>query len=71
MTGFSSPNPDDDEGQGFLRFLSGDYHGPKDEFNKILLEQGVKFATINKAIIKEIANADQTPSWNTDSFFNQ
>jgi len=72
MTGFSSPNPDDDEGQGFLRFLGGDYHAPGDETDAgVMFDQGAKFANINLQIITEIANADETPSWNTDSFFAQ
>ena len=69
MTGFSSPNPDDDEGQGFLRFLGGDYHAPNDETEQVLFDEGAKFARINHAIIEAVANADATPSWNPDSFF--
>ncbi|MEQ8406444.1 MAG: M28 family peptidase [Oceanicaulis sp.] len=69
MTGFSSPDAEDDEGQGFLRFLGGDYHGPGDEVSEVLFEEGAKFAEINMEIIREVANADETPSWNDDSFF--
>ncbi|MGJ3233243.1 MAG: M28 family peptidase [Oceanicaulis sp.] len=69
MTGFSSPDAEDDEGQGFLRFLGGDYHGPGDEIDQVLFEEGAKFAEINMEIIREVANADETPSWNEDSFF--
>ncbi|MEQ8434833.1 MAG: M28 family peptidase [Oceanicaulis sp.] len=69
MTGFSSPDAEDDEGQGFLRFLGGDYHGPGDEVDQVLFEQGAKFAEINMEIIREVANADATPAWNEDSFF--
>jgi len=72
MTGFSSPNTDDDEGQGFLRFLGGDYHGPGDEADAgVMFDQGAKFANINLQIINAIANADETPNWNEDSFFAQ
>ncbi|WP_440959417.1 M28 family metallopeptidase [Oceanicaulis sp. LC35] len=72
MTGFSSPNPDDDEGQGFLNFLGGDYHAPGDEADAgVMFDQGAKFANINLAIIDAIANADETPHWNEDSFFAQ
>ncbi|WP_439635141.1 M28 family metallopeptidase [Oceanicaulis sp.] len=72
MTGFSSPNPDDDEGQGFLNFLGGDYHAPGDEAdNGVMFDQGAKFANINLAIIEAIANSDETPHWNEDSFFAQ
>jgi Zn-dependent M28 family amino/carboxypeptidase len=69
MTGFSSPDEADDEGQGFLRFLGGDYHGPGDEVDQVLFEEGAKFAEINMEIIREVANASQTPAWNADSFF--
>ncbi len=69
MTGFSSPDAEDDEGQGFLRFLGGDYHGPGDEADAVLFEEGAKFAEINMEIIREVANADSTPAWNEDSFF--
>lgn len=72
MTGFSSPNPDDDEGQGFLNFLGGDYHAPGDETDAgVMFDQGAKFANINLAIIEAIANSDETPRWNEDSFFAQ
>lgn len=71
MTGFSSPDPEDDEGQGFLRFLGGDYHGPGDEADAgVLFEQGAKFARINYEIISSIANGDEAPTWNEDSPFN-
>lgn len=71
MTGFSSPNEEDDEGQGFLRFLGGDYHAPGDEADAgVMFDQGAKFARINYEIITSIANADESPSWNADSPFN-
>ncbi|MEO1040563.1 MAG: M28 family peptidase [Pseudomonadota bacterium] len=70
MTGFSSPDEADDEGQGFLRFLGGNYHTPTDDFTQtIRFDQGAKFARINLEIIDAIANAEETPSWNEDSFF--
>ncbi len=71
MTGFSSPDAEDDEGQGFLRFLGGDYHAPGDEADQVLFEEGAKFADLNLAIIRTIADADATPQWNADSFFAQ
>jgi hypothetical protein len=69
MTGFSSPDADDDEGQGFLRFLGGDYHAPGDEVEQVLFDEGAKFAELNMAIIEAVANADAARSWNEDSFF--
>ena len=70
MTGFSSPDPEDDEGQGFLRFLGGDYHAPGDEVDQVLFDQGARFAELNLAIINAVANDDATPRWRADSFFN-
>ncbi|PWE17507.1 aminopeptidase [Marinicauda salina] len=71
MTGFASPDPEDDEGQGFRRFLGGDYHGPGDEAIEGLVryDQGAKFARINYEIITAIADADERPRWNEDSYF--
>ncbi len=71
MTGFSSPDAADDEGQGFLRFLGGDYHGPGDEVDQVLFEEGAKFANLNYEIITTVANGDETPDWNSDSFFKR
>jgi hypothetical protein len=71
MTGFSSPDEEDDEGQGFLRFLGGDYHGPGDEADQVLFDEGAKFADLNLAIIRTIADSDETPAWNANSFFAQ
>ena len=70
MTGFSSPDEEDDEGQGFLRFLGGDYHAPGDEIDQVLFDEGAKFAALNLAIIEAVANGDETPRWREDSFFN-
>jgi hypothetical protein len=70
MTGFSSPDQADDEGRGFLGFLSGNYHQPGDDLSQPLrFDQGAKFANINLAIIQAIANAPEAPRWNEDSFF--
>ncbi|WBQ13269.1 M28 family metallopeptidase [Hyphomonadaceae bacterium BL14] len=70
MTGFSSPDEADDEGRGFLGFLSGNYHQPGDDLSQPLrFDQGAKFANINLAIIQAIANAPEAPRWNADSFF--
>ena len=71
MTGFNSPDAEDNEGQGFLRFLGSDYHGPDDEYGPLVrYDQGAKFARINYGIISAIANNPQTPAWYEDSIFN-
>lgn len=71
MTGFSSPDPEDDEGQAFLRFLGGNYHAPGDDLSQPLrFDQGAKFARINFEIISAVANASETPRWHEESFFS-
>jgi Zn-dependent M28 family amino/carboxypeptidase len=71
MTGFSSPDPEADEGAAFLRFLGTDYHQPGDDLSQPLrFDQGARFATINMEIIRAVADSDARPAWNADSFFN-
>ena len=65
MTGF--------EGQGearFKNFLATHYHQPSDDLKlPIDWAAGARFAEINYRIAREIANADQAPRWNPNSFF--
>lgn len=72
MTGFSSPDPRWDEGEGFMGFLNTHYHRQTDQLDgelEVLFEQGAKFANINYLIAREIADSDERPAWNDDSFF--
>ena len=72
MTGFSSPDPRWDEGEGFMGFLTTHYHRQTDQLDgelEVLFEQGAKFANINYIIAREIADSDEAPAWNEDSFF--
>jgi hypothetical protein len=72
MTGFSSPDPRWDEGEGFMGFLNTHYHRQTDQLDgelEVLFEQGAKFANINYMIAREIADSDERPAWNDDSFF--
>jgi len=76
MTGFSSPDPRWDEGEGFMGFLNTHYHRQSDEPDSdedmvILYEQGAKFANINFLIAREIANNDTAPIWNEGDFFGE
>ena len=74
MTGFSSPDPRWDQGEGFMGFLNTHYHRATDELDgelDVLFDQGAKFANINYIIAREIAESDQSPQWNEDSFFGQ
>lgn len=72
MTGFSSPDPRWDEGEGFMGFLNTHYHRQTDQLDgelEVLFDQGAKFANINYIIAREIADSDERPEWNDDSFF--
>lgn len=72
MTGFSSPDPRWDEGEGFMGFLNTYYHRQSDQLDgelEVLFDQGAKFANINYIIAREIADSDERPAWNEDSFF--
>ncbi|MBR9825753.1 MAG: M20/M25/M40 family metallo-hydrolase [Alphaproteobacteria bacterium] len=72
MTGFSSPDPRWNEGEGFMGFLNTYYHRQSDQLDgelEVLFDQGAKFANINYMIAREIADADERPAWNEDSFF--
>lgn len=76
MTGFSSPDPRWDEGEGFMGFLNTHYHRQSDEPDsdeemEILYDQGAKFANINFLIAREIANNDEAPVWNEGDFFGE
>ena len=71
-TGFSSPDPRWDQGEGFMGFLNTHYHRQTDELDgelEVLFEQGAKFANINYVIAREIADSDARPEWNDDSYF--
>ena len=51
-------------------FLKQHYHQPSDDLNlPIDYEWAAKFVDINLAIAESIANTEQTPAWNEDSFF--
>jgi len=72
MTGFSSPDPRWDEGEGFMGFLSTHYHRQTDQLDgnlEVLFDQGAKFANINYLIAREIADNDERPTWNEGDFF--
>lgn len=70
MTGFSSPNPAWDEGEGFMGFLNTHYHRSSDQLDlDLLYDQAAKFANINYIIAREIADADEALTWNEGDFF--
>ncbi len=72
MTGFASPDPRWDQGEGFMGFLNTYYHRQSDQLDgelDVLFDQGAKFANINYMIAREIADSDERPEWNADSYF--
>ncbi len=72
MTGFSSPNPMWDEGEGFMGFLNTHYHRASDQVDlDLLYDQAAKFANINYLIAREIADADESLTWNEGDFFGE
>lgn len=72
MTGFSSPDPRWDQGEGFMGFLNTNYHRVSDSVDlELLYDQAAKFADINFVIAREIANADERPQWNEGDFFGE
>jgi Zn-dependent M28 family amino/carboxypeptidase len=72
MTGFSSPDPRWDQGEGFMGFLNTNYHRVSDSVDlDLLYDQAAKFADINFVIAREIANADERPQWNEGDFFGE
>jgi len=65
MTGFAG------EGEREFRgFLSGRYHSPGDDMSQRFdWNAGARFAELNYRIARAIADAEEAPRWNPDSFF--
>jgi hypothetical protein len=71
-TGFDSPDERWAEGEGFMGFLRHHYHRQSDELDsemEVLFDQGARFANLNFLVAREIANGDERPRWNEDSYF--
>lgn len=65
MTGFANGGE-----EAFTTFLREHYHKPSDDLTQpIDYAAGAKFAAINYEITRELADADQAPSWNKGDFF--
>lgn len=72
MTGFNSRTEGEDGGEVWGEFFANHYHKPSDEPTlDINYDAGARFANINFAIGKEIANAKERPHWLEDSFFGK
>lgn len=56
--------------QAFETFMNTHYHRVSDEWqNGLDFNVGAKFAELNYRIARQIAGADERPTWNEDSFF--
>ncbi|MEM9809696.1 MAG: M28 family peptidase [Pseudomonadota bacterium] len=55
--------------EAFPHFLSTHYHQPSDEIDLVMFDQLDRFAELNTAIIRDVANMDETPVWNAGDFF--
>lgn len=65
MTGFAGPGKD-----AFEAFLSTHYHQPSDQADlPIHWDAAAKFARVNYAIARAIANGDEAPRWFKGDFF--
>ncbi|WP_374764384.1 M20/M25/M40 family metallo-hydrolase [Yunchengibacter salinarum] len=72
MTGWGETADGVDGGAKFRDFLANTYHGPKDDLNQpIDYQAGAKFAHVNWLIIRDLANAVDTPHWNAGDFFGE
>jgi Zn-dependent M28 family amino/carboxypeptidase len=51
-------------------FMKNHYHKPSDDLSQpIRYDMGAKFARLNYAITRELADSDTAPSWNKGDFF--
>ena len=67
VTGFANGGE-----QAFNSFLQSHYHRPSDEISLLInFDAGAKFALLNYLIARNLANADEAPSWKPDDFFGE
>lgn len=78
MTGFQSQEEGEDGGAIWQQFLAEHYHRPTDEvstlteiYGGIRYDAAATFANVNFEIGKIIANGEEPPQWNEDSYFGQ
>jgi hypothetical protein len=65
MTGFAGPGK-----EAFRHFLKTDYHQPSDQMSlPFHWEAAAKFARVNYAIAREIADDEEAPRWYLGDFF--
>ncbi|MDA8621243.1 M28 family metallopeptidase [Psychrosphaera sp.] len=72
MTGFTSKTEGEDGGKVWGDFFANHYHQPSDSLDLPINYNSAKlFTEINIGIAREVAEADQRPTWNDDSFFGK
>lgn len=72
MTGFTSKTEGEDGGKVWGEFFAKHYHQPSDSLDlPINWNSAEMFAEVNIRIGLTVANADDKPTWNDDSFFGQ
>ncbi|WP_210560615.1 M28 family metallopeptidase [Psychrosphaera aestuarii] len=72
MTGFTSKTEGEDGGKVWGDFFANHYHQPSDSLDLPINYNSAKlFTEINIGIAREVAAADQRPTWNDDSFFGK
>ena len=65
-----SADPEIDGSKVFGNFLATHYHKPTDDLNlPFKWNAAVKFASVNAQIGNTLANQEERPKWNDDSFF--
>ncbi|MFC3648068.1 M28 family metallopeptidase [Planctobacterium marinum] len=70
IPGWTAVDPEVDGGKKFGEFFGKCYHKPCDEYSdEFNWKAAVKFAEVNIQIGQTIANQDNKPTWNADSFF--
>lgn len=70
VTGLESADPEIDGSKVFGNFLATHYHKPTDDLNlPFKWNAAVKFASVNAQIGNTLANQEERPKWNDDSFF--
>ncbi|MGA9506065.1 MAG: M28 family metallopeptidase [Terriglobales bacterium] len=67
-----APEPGSPEQQIFKDWLTQRYHAPSDDVDQpVDLAAAAKYEEIVRALLLNIANGEQRPEWNRDSFFRR
>jgi len=70
--GLKTDDPDKDLSEKINDYTKNIYHHPSDEFNDLFdLNAGTVYVKLNFLVGYFVANDDQRPTWNADSFFKR